>query len=251
MKSVIGNCELLLGDCLQVMQSVPDSSIHMILCDLPYGTTQCMWDVVIPFAALWEHYRRIIKPNGVIVLTAAQPFTSLLIASNLAMFRYEWIWEKGNATGFLNSKIQPLRAHENVCVFYSQQPTYHPQITSGHKRGTARRSPIDSECYGKTLKNTDYDSTDRYPRSVQFFSSDKQKVNLHPTQKPVSLMEYLVRTYTNEGDLVMDNCMGSGTVAVACVNTKRKFLGIEKDKNYFNMACERIIESQMQERLFA
>lgn len=242
---------LFFGDCLQLMPFVAPASVDLILCDLPYGTTQCKWDTIIPFAELWAQYCRIIKPNGSIVLTAAQPFTSLLIASNLAMFRYEWVWEKGSATGFLNAKKQPLRAHENICVFYKNQPTFNPQKTTGHELKQSKKKTVNSECYGKALKLQEYSSTERYPRSVQFFSSDKQKVSLHPTQKPVSLMEYLVRTYSNEGDLVMDNCMGSGTAGVACVNTNRKFIGIEQEQKYFDIARDRINEAKQQARLFA
>lgn len=245
-QKILNNCTLFNGDCLQVMAKFPSKSVDLILCDLPYGTTQCYWDSVIPLEQLWKHYCRIIKDNGAIVLTAMQPFTSLLVASNLSMFKYEWIWEKGNATGFLNAKKQPLRAHESVLVFYKKQPVYNPQITSGHKKATSKRAPIDSECYGKTLKNTDYCSTDRYPRSIQFFSSDKQVENYHPTQKPVALIEYLVRTYTNVGGLVLDNCMGSGTTGVACVNSCRSFIGIEQEYRYFDVSCRRIFDAQAQ-----
>lgn len=231
---------LMQGDCLELMKSIPDASVDMILCDLPYGTTQCKWDSVIDYNGLWREYLRIAKESAAIVLTAMQPFTSALIMSQPNLFKYEWIWEKGSATGFLNAKKQPLRAHENVCVFYRKQCTYNPQFTYGHERKTATKKTVNSECYGKAIKVTDYDSTDRYPRSVQFFSSDKQKVNLHPTQKPAALMEYLVLTYSNKGDTVLDNCMGSGTTGVACVKTGRDFIGIEMEKKYFEVAKDRI-----------
>lgn len=231
---------LMHGDCLKLMKDIPDSSVDLILCDLPYGSTQCKWDTVIPFAALWDQYLRIAKRNAAIVLHAAQPFTSALVMSRPDLFRYEWIWEKGNATGFLNAKKQPMRAHESALVFYRKQPTYNPQMTSGHERKTASSKTVNSECYGKAISLTNYDSTERYPRSVQFFSSDKQSGNYHPTQKPVALMEYLIRTYTNEGDTVLDNCMGSGTTGVACVNTGRKFTGMEMDSTYFEIASKRI-----------
>jgi len=230
------------GDCLQVMASIPDESVNAVICDPPYGTTQCSWDSVIDMNLMWAQLKRITKPCSPIVLMSAQPFTSLLIGSNLEMFRYEWIWEKGAATGFLNAKKQPLRAHENVVVFYRQQPTFNPQMTSGHQRKTSAKKSVNSECYGKALKLTEYDSTDRYPRSVQFFSSDKQSSNLHPTQKPVALMRYLVETYTRRGDTVLDFTMGSGTTGIACRDSGRAFIGIEKQEKYFLAAKQRISE---------
>ncbi len=233
---------LMQGDCLDLMAAVPDASVDLILCDLPYGTTECAWDSVIPFEPLWEQYLRIAKPGAAIVLTAAQPFTARLLMSQPGLFRYEWIWEKGNATGFLNAKKQPLRAHESALVFYRSQPTYNPQMTSGHERKTAvaRRHVRNSECYGKQVGITQYDSTDRYPRSVQFFSSDKQTGSYHPTQKPVALMEYLIRTYTNPGMTVMDNTMGSGTTGVAAARCGCDFIGIELDQDHFETARQRI-----------
>ncbi|MDC5108738.1 site-specific DNA-methyltransferase [Acinetobacter baumannii] len=245
---------LMFGDCLERMKEIETGSVDMILCDLPYGTTCCSWDAVIPFEPLWEQYERVIKENGAIVLFCAQPFTAVLATSNLKLFRYEWIYEKPNATGFMNANKQPMRAHENILVFYKQQPTYNPIKTFGHQRQKSRRKDIGSECYGKTLKLNDYDSTERYPRSVQVFSSDKQKSNFHPTQKPVALCEYLIRTYTNEGETVLDNTMGSGTTGVACVNTCRSFIGIEQEQKYFEIAQERIAqagtEKDMQPDLF-
>lgn len=234
------NFQLARGDCLELMANIPDQSIDMILCDLPYGTTCCSWDTVIPLDPLWQHYERIIKPNGAIVLFAANPFTAVLTCSNLKLFRYEWIWEKTNATNFMNAKKQPLRAHENILVFYKRLPTYNPIKTTGHTRKKAKRKNINSEHYGKQVKVQPYDSTERYPRSVQLFASDKVKSNLHPTQKPVAICEYLVRTYTNPGDLVLDNCMGSGTTGVACINTGRRFIGIEKEAKYFEIAKARL-----------
>lgn len=231
---------LMLGDCLDRMKEIESGTVDMILCDLPYGTTCCSWDAVIPFELLWVEYERVIKPNGAIVLFSAQPFTAVLACSNLKLFRYEWIWEKPAATGFMNADKQPLRAHENALVFYKQQPTYNAQKTYGHERKTAKRKDIGSEHYGKQLNIKAYDSTERYPRSVQVFSSDKQKSNYHPTQKPVALCEYFIRTYTNEGETVLDNTMGSGTTGVACVNTNRHFIGIEQETKYFLVAQERI-----------
>lgn len=231
------------GECLEVMKLIPDSSVDMVLADLPYGTTQCAWDVVIPFEPLWEQYLRVAKPEAAIVLCAAQPFSSLVVASNPRDYRYKWIWEKGNATGFLNAKKQPMRAHESVQVFYRRQPVYNPQMTTGHERRTAKRKTVNSECYGKALSLTEYDSTDRYPRSVQFFSSDKQKANLHPTQKPVALMRFLIATYTNPGQMVLDNTMGSGTTGVACIQLGRRFIGIEDVEEHFGTAQQRIAEA--------
>lgn len=234
---------LMNGDCLELMQYLADGSVDMVLCDLPYGTTQCAWDIIIPLEPLWREYLRITKPEAAIVLCAAQPFASMLVASNPKHYKYEWIWEKGAATGFLNAKKQPLRAHESAQVFYRKQPIYNPRMTTGHERKTSKRKSVESECYGKALNLTEYDSTERYPRSVQFFSSDKQTASYHPTQKPVALMEYLIRTYTNPGDTVLDNTMGSGTTGVACANTGREFIGIERDPEYFRIASNRIQEA--------
>ncbi|MDA8485124.1 DNA methyltransferase [Pseudomonas resinovorans] len=235
--------QILVGDSIEMMRTLPDQSVDMILTDLPYGTTQCRWDSVIPFEPMWEQYLRVAKPNAAIVLMSAQPFTSLLVASNLARFRYEWIWEKGNATGFLNAKKQPLRAHENAVVFYREQPTFNPQMTHGHERKTTRRKMVNSECYGKALELTEYDSTSRYPRDVQFFSSDKQLGSYHPTQKPVALMRYFVETYTDRGQVVLDSCAGSGTTAVACVFTERHSISIENDPAYPPVIAARIEEA--------
>ncbi|QZP24187.1 DNA-methyltransferase [Pseudomonas mosselii] len=239
----MNDASLYRGDCLEVMQSIPEASVDLVLADLPYGTTQCAWDVVIPFAPLWEQYLRIAKPEAAIVLCAAQPFTSMLVASNPEIYKYEWIWEKGAATGFLNAKKQPLRAHESAQVFYRRQPVYNPQMTTGHERKTSKRKSVESECYGKALQLTEYDSTDRYPRSVQFFSSDKQKANFHPTQKPVAWMQFLITTYTNPDQVVLDNTMGSGTTGVACVQLGRRFIGIEQDEAHFATAQQRIAEA--------
>jgi len=242
-------------DCLEGMKRIPDKSIDMILCDLPYGTTACKWDTIIPFEPLWEQYKRIIKDNGAIVLTASQPFTSALIMSNMKMFKYEWIWEKTQATGHLDAKRKPMKAHENILVFYNKQPIYNFQKTQGHKRKVSlarhkeKTEKNQAEIYHKADKFTDYDTTERYPRSVLVFPSDKQKCSLHPTQKPVALMEYLIKTYTNEGDTVLDNCMGSGTTGVACKNLNRNFIGIELDETYFQIAKERIENHKVQEKL--
>lgn len=234
----MNDLNLMLGDCLERMKEIESGTVDMILCDLPYGTTCCSWDVVIPFENLWVEYERVIKPNGAIVLFGSHPFSAVLACSNLEMFRYEWIWEKPAATGFLNADKQPLRAHENILVFYKCLPTFNPQKTFGHERKKSKRKNIGSAHYGKQLNIKDYDSTERYPRTVQVFSKDYPSI--HDTQKPVALCEYLIRTYTNAGELVLDNTMGSGTTGVACVNTRRRFIGIENDKQTFNEAKERI-----------
>lgn len=242
---VKNNYKLYKGDCLEVMIDIPDKSIDMILCDLPYGTTRCKWDSIIDLEKLWEQYNRIIKDNGAIVLFAQTPFDKVLGASNLKMLKYEWIWEKTQATGHLNAKKMPMKAHENILVFYKKLPTYNPQKTTGHKPINSYTKYIStqnkSDLYGKVNKEiSGGGDTDRYPRSVQVFSSDKQKIALHPTQKPVDLLQYLIKTYTNETELVLDNTMGSGSTGVACVNTNRRFIGIEQDDTYFNIAKERI-----------
>lgn len=231
------------GNCLELMKEIPAESIDMILCDLPYGTTaRNKWDVVIPFDELWEHYERIIKENGAIVLTSQQPFTSKLIMSNERLFRYEWIWEKTTATGHLNAKKMPMKAHENILVFYKKLPTYNPQKTTGHSPvHSYTKYQDDGTNYGKTKVGiSGGGSTERYPRSVQVFSTDKQKEALHPTQKPIALMEYLIKTYTNEGDLVLDNCAGSGTTLLAADRLNRNWIGIEMESEYVQKAKERM-----------
>lgn len=237
------NQTLWLGNCLNMMQFISDASVDLVLCDLPYGTTRNKWDSVLPLEQLWLHYKRICK--GAIVLTAQTPFDKVLGVSNLDMLRYEWIWEKTNATGHLNANKAPLKAHENVLVFYDSLPTYNPIKTTGHPRKTATKRKDITSNYGlQSFDEVVYDSTERYPRSVLVFPSDKQKEKLHPTQKPVALMEYFIRTYTNEGDTVLDNCMGSGTTGVACVNTNRNFIGIELSDHYFKIAEHRIAEAR-------
>lgn len=230
------NCE-----CIEGMSKIKDKSIDMILCDLPYGTTQCKWDVIIPFDKLWEQYERIIKDNGAIVLTSAQPFTSFLITSNLKLYKYNWVWEKSKATGYLNSKKRPMVAHEDVLVFAKKQTIYNPQKVQGepYYKGKAYRP---TNVYG-WQKETLVENKDgfRYPRSVQYFKTAESEGKVfHPTQKPLALFEYLIKTYTNEKDLILDNCMGSGTTAIACINTKRDFIGFELEEKYFNIINSRI-----------
>jgi site-specific DNA-methyltransferase (adenine-specific) len=210
----------------------------MVLCDLPYGTTQNKWDTVIDLSKMWEQYKRVC--TGAIVLTSAQPFTSMLVTSNLKEFKYQWVWQKEAGTGLLNAKKQPLRDHEDVMVFYAKQPVYNPQMTVG-KPYVCKKGGETSN-YNPSGTVTTVNQGTRYPKTTQFFQRDRNKV--HPTQKPVALMEYLIKTYTNEGMTVLDNCMGSGTTGVACVNTGRSFIGIEKDPPYFKIACDRITAAQ-------
>lgn len=224
-KEVMPIVKLLRGDCLDLMRTIQDKSIDMILCDLPYGcTARNKWDIVIPFEPLWEQYKRIIKNNGAIVLFANGMFTAQLMMSNPSMWKYNLIWEKTQPTGFLNAKKMPLRNHEDICVFYKNLPTYNPQKTTGHKRKvstvTHKINCKETTDYGKHGLST-YDSTERYPKSVWKFSKDVQHSALHPTQKPLALIEELIKTYTNEGEMILDNCMGSGTTGVACINTNR------------------------------
>ena len=230
------------GDCLEIMQNIPDKSIDMILCDLPYGTTACNWDIIIPFEPLWKHYNRVIKTNGAICLFATNPFSSKLVSSNIKGFKHEWIWEKEKGTGFQVAKYRPMQKHEHILTFTSkgERVNYYPikekrdkiYVASPKRNNLSLSSPL-KYADGKVRI---YDS--KYPISILKYSRDSNK--LHPTQKPVALLEYLIKTYTNEGDLVLDNCMGSGSTGVACVNTKRDFIGIEKDKDYFKIAEERI-----------
>lgn len=231
--------QLHLGDCLDVMPALADQSVDMVLADLPYGTTNCAWDSVISLNILWRDYRRVCR--GAIVLFAQTPFDKVLGASNLEELRYEWIWEKTSPTGHLNAKRMPMKAHENVLVFYRKLPTYNPIMTNGHTRKTLVRGRSKSPIYNDDSEGVyAYDSTERYPRTVISFPKDTQREKLHPTQKPVALCEYLIRTYSNAGDTVLDNCMGSGSTGVACLNTGRQFIGIEKDAGHFATAKARI-----------
>jgi len=244
------------GDCLVEMSKIEDKSVDMILCDLPYGTTACKWDSVIPFEPLWEQYNRVAKDNAAIVLTASQPFTSALIMSNIKNFRYEWIWEKNFSGGFILAKKQPMKYHENVLVFYRGQPTYNP-IFEEYADTTKNRFKNSGKVNSSKLQAANYTNEIQgikrvqdevqlergaYPKSVQKIKGvpNCNGGRLHPTEKPVELMEYLVKTYTNEGDIVLDNCMGSGTTGVACKKTGRHFIGIEKDEKYFEIAVSRV-----------
>lgn len=233
--------DLRLGDCLEVMAEIPDGSVDLILCDLPYGTTACKWDSVIPFEPLWEQYRRIAKKNAAIVLTASQPFTSKLVMSNPQWFRYDMAWSKAMKTGQLNAKRRPLVSHESVLVFYAKQPTYHPYHDEENPRAGKSATPTATTTYRHVAKQDEYRRPSRLTKSsvLSGFPVGRER-GLHPTQKPVALMEYLIRTYTNEGDTVLDNCMGSGSTGVACANTDRRFIGIERDPDYFEIARSRI-----------
>jgi len=228
------NVWLMQGDCLDRMKEIPDGSVDLILCDPPFGTTQNKWDSVIPLEDMWARVKGVSKQSAAVVMSAAQPFTSTLILSNIDMFKYQWVWEKSKPTGHLNAKKQPLRKHEDVVVFYRKQCTYNPQ---GLKDTHAVVSRTNRGNYGDCSKTTVQTKTG-YPTSILQFPTT---VGVHPTQKPVELMEYLIKTYTNEGDTVLDFTMGSGTTGVACRNINRRFIGVEMDENYFNIAKKRIL----------
>lgn len=223
------------GDCLELMKTIPDKFVDMILCDLPYGTTVCKWDTIIPFEPLWKQYKRIIKDNGAIVLTASQPFTSALVMSNVEMFKYCWYWKKPH-TGQLNCKKMPLKNIEEVCVFQNTI-NYNPQFSNGTPYAIVRKKYRGSECYGTQTDHTTISNGKRYPKQLLDFSEGNK---IHPTQKPVALFEYLIKTYTNEGGLVLDNCSGSGTTTIACINTNRKYICMEMDKVYYQKSIERV-----------
>lgn len=237
------------GDCLKVMPWLPDGCVDMVLCDLPYGTTRNKWDSVIDLAPLWAQYTRLIKSNGAVVLFAQTPFDKVLGCSKLDWLRYEWVWEKENGTGFLNAKKSPLKIHENILVFYKETPAYNPQMRTGFKPYKCKQgSGSDSWNYNKSFGgHTTQSNGERYPVDVIKFDRDRNKV--HPTQKPVSLLEYLIRTYTNEGETVLDNTMGSGSTGVACMNTGRNFIGIELDPGYFETAKNRIETSKRENEI--
>ena len=233
--------ELWNGDCLELMKDIPDGSVDMILCDLPYGTTKCKWDIVIPFDKLWEQYNRIIKDKGVILLFGSEPFSSKMRISNLRMYKYDWIWKKTKAQGFLNSKKMPLKDYENICVFYKRLPVYNPQgiIYGNFQNDRKSKYNKGEDIYGKE-KEFGISHMSNFPKQIIEFSNPSGKGQLHPTQKPVELLEYLIKTYTQDGEIILDNCMGSGSTGVAALNLHRKFIGIELDKQYFEIAKNRI-----------
>ena len=233
---------LMQGDCLELMKTIPDGSVDMVLTDPPYGTTACKWDTIIPLEPMWEQLKRITKKNGAIVMTASQPFTSVLVTSNLKMFKYDWVWEKSKATGFLNAKKRPLVAHESVLVFSKGAPVYYPVMASGkpYNKGK-RKDQEDEDLYSKYSSVVVKSEGSRYPRSTTYFkTAESEGKTYHKTQKPVALMEYLIKTYTNEGDTVLDFTMGSGTTGVAAKSLGRDFIGIELDPTYFQIAKERV-----------
>lgn len=242
------------GDCLEIMKDIPDGSIDMILCDLPYGTTNCKWDSVIPFASLWKQYKRIIKENSAIVLFGCQPFTSALVMSNPKWYRYDWYWKKERGVNFLMANRMPFKVIETISVFYKKQPTYNPQKRNNpngiHNRAN---NTFSNESFGgqlmknrpkKVISSARYEPDKVLPTQLLEFNRDKDRV--HPTQKPVSLLENLICTYTNGGETVLDNCMGSGSTGIACINTNRRFIGIEKEEKYFDIATKRINEHTQQ-----
>jgi site-specific DNA-methyltransferase (adenine-specific) len=231
------------GDCLERMGEIPDGSVDLVLCDLPYGTTECEWDSVIPLEPLWSHYERVMKPDGAVILTANQPFTSQLVTSRLKDFKYSWTWVKSNASGFANAKKQPLRANEDVLVFYRSQPTYNPQGITRLEIPKTRTKETGGFMGRTGFKDGYQQEFTNYPRNVINIASASETV--HPTQKPVELMEYLVRTYSNPGEIVLDNTMGSGTTGVACVNTGRNFIGIELSPEYHSIAERRIADARL------
>lgn len=256
------------GDCLELMKEIPDKSIDMILCDLPYGTTACKWDNIIPFEPLWEQYKRIIKANGAIVLFGSEPFASKLRLSNIKMYRYDWIWDKTRGTNFQNAHKMPMKSYENICVFYKKLPTYNPQMTEGRPYKTSagfRKNTIESlserilsdfeksdlnnitnrSAIASVYRSETINNGVRFPLSILSYKKD---CKLHPNAKPISLLEYLIKTYTNENEMVLDNCAGSGSAGVACINTNRNFIGIELDEKYFNIAKERIYKAQHEDK---
>jgi site-specific DNA-methyltransferase (adenine-specific) len=240
--------QLIHGDCLEKMNDIPDKSIDMVLCDLPYGTTKCKWDNVIPFTPMWEQINRVIKPNGAIILFASQPFTTLLISSNMAQFKYSLIWEKNVPTGMTSAKYRPMKYFEDICIFYEKQPTYNPILKAREGKGKSCYN------YNHYCGNSNHVSLEKQPKRydpdfvrpsnvLEFKVVPNRNGKLHPTQKPVDLLEYLIKTYTNENDTVLDFTMGSGSTGVACVNTNRKFIGIELDEKYYDISCKRIKEA--------
>lgn len=262
--------QLIKGDCLVEMQNIPDKSVDMILCDLPYevlhkNNPHAQWDRLLPFDKLWEQYERIIKDNGAILLFAQGMFTAKLMMSNPKLWRYNLVWDKCRVTGFLNANRMPMRCHEDICVFYKSLPTYNPQFEMGkqpnHSQGNGKHKETNN-CYGKYKSGRTYDydkqikkvapthPNEKFPKSIITIKKEHESTVYHPTQKPVALLEYLIKTYTNEGETILDNTMGSGSTLIACINTNRKGIGIELNEDYFKIAERRIKEHKIQLRLF-
>ena len=249
-----------LGDCLEIMQQIPNGSIDMILCDLPYGTTQNKWDVIIPLDKLWKQYERVIKDNGTIALFGSEPFSSLLRISNLKIYKYDWIWYKNLPTNFLNARKQPLRIYETISIFSKNVNNYYPLLEVKPKNNIRRNHNIfkqtNNGTYGEInsgynrFENREIPDDKNYPCNIIQLDVEHRTKRIHTTQKPVSIMEYLIKTYTLENELILDNCIGSGTTAIACLNTNRNFIGIEKDENYYNLAMQRIENHTNQTKLF-
>jgi len=232
------------GDCLELMKDIPDKSMDAIICDLPYGTTACKWDSVIPFKPIWEQYKRIIKDNGAIVLFGSQPFTSSLVMSNTKMFKYEWIWQKSRPANFMNAKYQPMKYHENILVFSIKRHNYYPIKFKGNKNHASKPRNGKSNIYNIKNNKNGIDTNDmKFPKSIAEFKSTDSTKNLHPTQKPLELLKYLVKTYTNENDWVLDNTCGSNTTGIACYDLNRNYIGIEKDIDIYNVAKKRVEEN--------
>lgn len=246
----IDNITLRQGDCLNLMCEIPDKSVDMILCDLPYGTTQCKWDTIIPFEPLWEQYNRVIKDCGAVVLFGSEPFSSSLRMSNISNYKYDWIWDKKIPSGMCNAKIQPMRQTENISVFINGKSHYNPQMIKRDKpiKAGGLKDSYSGGNAGQTMKPLHKTYDEKYPTTLLSFDKIR-KGSLHPTQKPVPLLEYLIKTYTNEGETVLDNCMGSGSTGIACINTNRNFIGIELDNTYFEIAKKRIEEVSIKSKI--
>ena len=239
---MVNNVQLFKGDCLEIMKEIPNKSVDMILCDLPYGTTKCKWDVVIPFDLLWEQYKRIIKKDKAIVLFGSEPFASCLRMSNIKDYKYDWYWDKIRGVGHLNAKRQPMKSVETISVF-NEKNNYFPQMRE-RERSRKSSNKNSQKIFGKSRDNYVGGVLDKkYPVSlIQFSKSSSKDMKYHSSQKPIGLLEYLIKTYTNENEIVLDNCMGSGSTGIACINTNRKFIGIEKEEEYFEIAKKRIEE---------
>jgi site-specific DNA-methyltransferase (adenine-specific) len=241
--------DLRYGDTIEQMKLIPDKSIDFICCDLPFGTTQNKWDIVIPFNQLWEQYKRIIKDKGTVILFGNQPFTTDLICSNRSWFKYEIIWDKGRASGHLNAKIMPLRKHDNLIVFCNGKTTYNPQFTEGESYTRTNKSETCRGNYGKHKDSTIENDGYRYPTSILYYPIGRQQNKIHPTEKPIGLIEILIKQYSNEGETILDNTFGSCTTGIACINTNRNFIGIENNMDYFNISLKRV-EEKRKEKVF-